>query len=80
MRFEELSIKHQDFLMYCLSDYIKSKVKKGRMDGIIFPSYDEYKDFFNEFDEDYEIIDGLPESNSCNNFTVKFKVMLEVKK
>ncbi len=25
MRFEELSKKHQDFLMYCLSDYIKAQ-------------------------------------------------------
>jgi hypothetical protein len=47
MRFEELSKKHQDFLMYCLSDYIKGKIRKGSMDGIIFPSYDEYKVFFN---------------------------------
>ena len=29
MRFEELSKKHQDFLMYCLSDYIKGKIRKG---------------------------------------------------
>jgi hypothetical protein len=25
MRFEELGKKHQDLLMYCLSDYIKGK-------------------------------------------------------
>jgi len=43
MRFEELSKKHQEFLMYCLSDYIKGKIRKGSMDGIIFPSYDEYE-------------------------------------
>ncbi len=50
--------------MYCLSDYIKNKIRKGIMDGIIFPSYDEYKNFFDEFDEDYEIVEGLPESNN----------------
>lgn len=27
MKFEELSKKHQEFLMYCLFDYIKGKVK-----------------------------------------------------
>ncbi len=80
MRFEELSKNHQDFLMYCLSDYIKGKVRKGKIDGIVFPSYDEYKDFFNEFDEDYEIVDGLPESEVANSFSVKFKVVLEVDK
>ena len=66
--------------MYCLSDYIKGKVRKGKIDGIVFPSYDEYKDFFNEFDEDYEIVDGLPESETANPFSVKFKVILEVEK
>jgi hypothetical protein len=80
MRFEELSKNHQDFLMYCLSDYINSKIRKGSMDGIIFPSYEEYKDFFNEFDEEYEIVDGLPESEAANPFSVKFKVVLEVDK
>ncbi len=60
MRFEELGKKHQDFLMYCLSDYIKGKIRKESMDGLIFPNYDEYKDFFDEFDEEYEIVDGLP--------------------
>ena len=80
MRFEELSKKHQDFLMYCLSDYIKSKIRKGSMDAIMFPSYEEYKDFFNEFDEEYEIVDGLPESEAANSFSVKFKVVLEVDK
>ncbi|SKC58110.1 hypothetical protein [Maledivibacter halophilus] len=80
MRFEELSKKHQEFLMYCLSDYIKGKIRKGSMDGIIFPSYDDYKNFFDEFDEEYEIVDGLPESEAANSFSVKFKVVLEVDK
>lgn len=80
MRFEELSKKHQKFLMYCLSDYIKGKVKKESMDGIIFPNYEEYKDFFDEFDEEYEIVDGLPQSEAANPFSVKFKVVLEVDK
>lgn len=80
MRFEELSKKHQEFLMYCLSDYIKGKIRKGSMDGIIFPSYDDYKNFFDEFDEEYEIVDGLPESEACKRFEVKFKVVLEVDK
>ncbi len=78
MRFEELSKKHQEFLMYCLSDYIKGKLKRGRIDGLIEPTYEEYKDFFNEFDGEYHIVDGLPESNACNPFSVKFKVVLEV--
>jgi hypothetical protein len=80
MRFEELSKEHQEFLMYCLSDYIKGKIKKRTMDGIIFPNYEEYKDFFNEFDEGYEIVDGLPESEAANPFSVKFKVVLEADK
>lgn len=66
--------------MYCLSDYIKGKIKKGTMDGIIFPNYDEYKAFFDEFYEEYEIVDGLPESKAANPFSVKFKVILEVDK
>ena len=78
MRFLELSKKHQEFLMYCLSDYIKSKVKDR--DEVIEPTYDEYKAFFNEFDEDYEIVDGLPESGAANPFSVRFKVVLEVDK
>jgi len=80
MRFEELSKEHQEFLMYCLSDYIKGKIRKGSMDGIIFPNYEEYKDFFDEFDEEYEIVDGLPQSEAANSFSVKFKVVLEVDK
>ena len=80
MRFEDLTEKHQEFLMYCLSDYIKGKIRKDIVDGIIFPTYDEYKAFFNEFDEEYEIVDGLPESEAANPFSVKFKVVLEVDK
>jgi len=66
--------------MYCLSDYIKGKIRKGTMDGLIFPSYEheEYKAFFDEFDGEYRIVDGLPESDACNPFSVKFKVVLEV--
>jgi len=50
------------------------------MDGLIFPSYEheEYKAFFDEFDGEYRIVDGLPESDACNPFSVKFKVVLEV--
>lgn len=62
MRFEELDKKHQEFLMYCLSDHIKSKFKREERDQVIEPNYEEYKAFFNEFDEEYEIVDGLPES------------------
>ena len=80
MKFEELSKEHREFLMYCLSDYIKGKIRKGTMDDIIFPNYEEYKDFFNEFDEEYEIVDGLPQSEAANSFSVKFKVVLEVDK
>ena len=80
MRFEELSKKHQEFLMYCLSDYIKGKVKKEERDQVIEPTYEEYKAFFGEFDGEYIIVDGLPESNACNRFSVRFKVVLEVDK
>lgn len=78
MKFEELSKGHQDFLMYCLSDYIKSKFKREERDQVIEPTFEEYKDFFDEFDGEYEIVDGLPESQACNPFSVKFKVVLEV--
>lgn len=43
-------------------------------------NYEEYKDFFDEFDEEYEIVDGLPQSEAANSFSVKFKVVLEVDK
>ena len=55
MKFEELTTQHQEFLMYCLFDHIKRKVKKEERDQVIEPTYEEYKDFFNEFDEEYEI-------------------------
>lgn len=80
MKFENLSKNHQEFLMYCLSDYIKSKLKREERDQVIEPTYEEYKAFFNAFDEDYEIIDGLPESEAANPFSVRFKVVLEVDK
>lgn len=80
MRFEELNKKHQEFLMYCLSSYIKGKVKREGVDGFIEPTYEEYKAFFDEFDEEYEIVDGCPESEACKGFSVKFKVVLEVEK
>lgn len=63
MRFEELSKKHQEFLMYCLSDYIKSKVKREERDQVIEPTYEEYKAFFDEFDGEYQIVDGLVYDN-----------------
>lgn len=78
MKFEELSKEHQEFLMYCLSDYIKGKLKREERDQVIEPTFEEYKDFFDEFDGEYEIVDGLPESQACNGFEVKFKVVLEV--
>lgn len=76
MRFEELSKEHQEFLMYCLSSHIEWK----GADEIIFPTFDEYKAFFDEFDGKYEIVDGVPESEAANPFSVKFKVVLEVDK
>ena len=78
MKFEELSREHQEFLMYCLSDYIKGKLKREEREQVIEPTYEEYKSFFDKFDGEYEIIDGLPESQACNRFEVKFKVVLEV--
>ena len=78
MRFGELSKEHQKFLMYCLFGHIKSKVKKEEREQVIEPSYEEYKAFFDEFDGEYEIVDGLPESEAANPFSVKFKVVLEV--
>lgn len=80
MKFEELTAQHQEFLMYCLFDHIKRKVKKEERDQVIEPTYEEYKDFFDEFDGEYELVDGLPESEAANPFSVKFKVVLEVDK
>ena len=80
MKFEELCKKHQGFLMYCLSDYIKGKVKREERDQVIEPTYEEYKAFFDKFDGEYEIVDGLPESDAANPFSVRFKVVLEVEK
>lgn len=54
MRFEELSKKDQEFLMYCLLGHIKSKFKREERDQVIELTFEEYKDFFNGFDEDYE--------------------------
>lgn len=73
MKFEELATQHQEFLMYCLFDHIKRKVKEEERDQVIEPTYEEYKAFFDEFDGEYEIVDGLPESDACNRFEVKFK-------
>lgn len=55
MRFEELSKEHQEFLMYCLFEHIKRKVKEEERDQVIEPTYEEYKAFFDEFDEEYEL-------------------------
>ena len=60
MRFEELSKKHQEFLMYCLSDYIKGKIRKGSMDGIIFPTHDEYKEKQQYPALSYQVIKNRP--------------------
>lgn len=61
---------------FCLLDHIK---RKGVAE-IIEPTYEEYKAFFDEFYGEYEIVDGPPESDACNSFEVKFKVVLEVDK
>lgn len=80
MKFENLSKEYQEFLMYCLFDHIKRKIKEEERDQVIEPTYEEYKDFFDEFDGEYQIVDELPESDACNGFEVKFKVVLEVEK
>ena len=64
MRFEELSKEHQEFLMYCLSVYIKSKVKREEKGQVIEPTYEEYKAFFDEFDEEYVASSGEQPSPS----------------
>ena len=66
--------------MYCLSDHIKSKLKRNERELVIEPTYEEYKEFFDEFDKEYEIVDDIPESKECNPFSVEFKVVLEVDK
>jgi len=62
MKFEELSKEHQEDLIYHLLAYIEKKANDEGIVDFIEPTYEEYKDFFNEFDEDYEIIGGYPES------------------
>ncbi len=78
MKFEELSKEYQEFLMYCLFDHIKHKVKREERDQFIEPTYEEYEAFFDEFDGEYKREDGLPESDACKSFEVKLKVVLEV--
>jgi len=51
MKFEELTTQHQEFLMHCIFDHIKRKLKG---DQVIEPTYEEYKAFFDEFDEAFK--------------------------
>lgn len=67
MKFEELDEKHQDFLIHNLLAYLENRANDEGVDNFMEPTHEEYRDFFNEFDEDYEIVDGYPES------TVEFR-------
>ena len=50
MRFEELSKEHREFLMYCLSDYIKAKLKKIKSYGLVNSSEKQgLKEYYKRF-------------------------------
>ena len=84
MRFEELEEKYQKDLIAGLLNYIEGKAEEEGLDDFIEPTYEEYKDFFNEFHEGYKIVDNYPESivdfqhkKHLISFDEKGKVILE---
>ena len=81
MRFEELEKKHKDLLISSLLWHIEERAEYEDVVDFIEPTYEEYKDLFNELDEGYRIVDGYPESMARNMLSIIFcesKVELKV--
>jgi hypothetical protein len=85
MKFQELNKECQSFLTSQFLIAIEDATNSEDIKDFVEPTYDEYKQFFNEYDENYEIIDEYPESviesEFHNTYRIKFqgkKVILEV--
>lgn len=74
MKFSELTKEQQSFLIGSLDNEIERKAEDEGISTYSDPSDNEYADFFDNFDENYEIIDDYPQSTVQDEFHAKYSI------
>lgn len=80
MKYCELDKQSQDFLTDQLNDLINSKAEEENIEDFEYPTDEEYKEFFDEYDEDYEMNDGYPETTVDTKFHKKYSIEFKDKR
>ncbi|CEK33559.1 hypothetical protein UMC2_08091 [[Clostridium] sordellii] len=78
MKFKELSKEHKDNLIYLLDLEIERFAEEAGIEGeLIYPSDEEYEEFFDNYDKTYRINeeDGYPVREYDND--VKFDITFD---
>ena len=76
MTFSELDKESQDFLIDQFNMQIDRKADEEDIDeySYEYPTFEEYAEFFNNFDEDYEMVDGYPDSTIEDKYHAKYSI------
>lgn len=85
MKYKELDNRAQVFLKDMLDSNIEEMANSENVGNYCELSEDEYEKFFDDYDEDYEMVDGFPsstiETSRHNKYAIGFenqKVILQV--
>ena len=80
MKFKDLDKNSQNFLIEQLGLQIEEQAQEDDVNDYEEPSFDEYAEFFDEFDEDYEMVDGFPHTTVSGRYHAKYSIHFEDKK
>lgn len=80
MKFFELDQNSQDFLIDQLNTRIEEYAQEEGIYDYEELSFDEYVEFFDEFDEDYEMVDGFPKSALLDEYRKQYSIHFEDKR
>lgn len=76
MTFSELDKESQDFLINQFNMQIDRKADEEDIDeySYEYPTLEEYTEFFNNFDENYKMVDGYPVSTVEDEYHAKYSI------
>lgn len=74
MKFLELSKSNQNILIELFEIQIDYRAEEEGIDDVLYPTIDEYTSFFDEYDQDYELIDGYPESTIEQEYHPRYSI------
>lgn len=80
MRFSELDKESQTFLIDQFNILIESRADEENINEYEYPTSEEYETFFDDFDVDYQMVDGYPQTTIEDKFHPKYNIGFDGKK